>query len=122
MAAPASLHEGSLRLEDLQSRLETLYLSFTPSLPLFIALRLGNTAIFQLCIVFENSRELRVCGVPVSREVADTFIQTLKLLCLVDDVLRLHGLRHLVVLSGLLIHSNGISFLRLLGRQVLGKI
>merc|ERR1740130_2346134 len=90
VTAPALLYESSLRLEDLQSLFETLDLFFTAGFPLFIALRLGDASIFDLRVVVENGRELGVCGVPVSRELADAFIQALELFGLVDDVLRLH--------------------------------
>merc|ERR1740115_720672 len=121
-AALALLHEGGLRLKNVQSFLQALNLGCAASLALFIGLWLGNAAILDLGIVVEDCRQLGVGVVAVAGQVSDLLVQALELLGLVLGVLSLHGYSHLVVLSGCLIGRDSIAFGLLLISQVLCEV
>merc|ERR1719161_1554310 len=80
MSSLATLNEGGLILKNLQAFLESLDLGFPSRLTLLIGLRLGNTTVFDLCIVLEYCRKLCVGVIPLSRELTDAFVQALELL------------------------------------------
>merc|ERR1719401_669714 len=117
-----TLHESRLVLKDLQCFLQAINFGLTACFTLFVSFWLGDAAVFDLCIVIKHGRKFRVCGVPVTGEFTDALIQSFVFLGLVLHILRLHGVGKLIVLSGLLINSNGISLFSFLCGQVLGKI
>eukprot|EP00429_Kryptoperidinium_foliaceum_P088402 CAMPEP_0176201040 /NCGR_PEP_ID=MMETSP0121_2-20121125/9364_1 /TAXON_ID=160619 /ORGANISM="Kryptoperidinium foliaceum, Strain CCMP 1326" /LENGTH=67 /DNA_ID=CAMNT_0017539911 /DNA_START=94 /DNA_END=294 /DNA_ORIENTATION=+ len=61
-ATAAALHEGGLLCQDLQRLLQALDLGLAARLPLLVGLRLCDAALFDLPVVLEHRRELRVRG------------------------------------------------------------
>merc|ERR1719272_2197035 len=121
-STPATLHESSLTLEDLQCFLQALDLCCPTRFSLLVCLWLGNTPVLDLGKILKHRRKFGTCGVSISRKIADALVQTFMLLRLIFGILRFHCVCELVVLSHFLKNGNGISLLHLLISQILGEI
>merc|ERR1719387_2485142 len=119
--AAALLQEG-LALEDRQSLLQTSDLCLTPSLPLFIGLRLGYALIFDLLVVGQDSIQFRLSALKVRFELSDFLVKPLELLCLVLHILLLCHLGDFVLLCLLVVCGLSRRFLCLLLCKVFGEI
>merc|ERR1719272_107413 len=102
-STPATLHESSLILEDLQCFLQALDLCCPTRFSLLVCLWLDNTPVLDLGKILQHRGKFRTCGVSISREIADALVQTFMLLRLIFGILRFHGGCELVVLGHLLI-------------------
>merc|ERR1719327_2506459 len=90
--------QESLTREDRERLLEARDLRFTPPLPLFVSLCLGDTAVLDLLVVLQDSGQFGAKAVLVGSEFCDELVQAFELLGLVLDVLLLQGLCDLSVL------------------------